>query len=61
MLHDAMQLHAQRNLLMSAERKLRALHGFCEGCDCPASRCGPVLWKEQRKCCPDCTHEVARG
>lgn len=57
-LDRVLSLHAQRNVLIEAECKLRKLHGFCDGCDCPASRCGPVLWKEQRKCCPDCGHEA---
>ena len=28
----------------------------CNGCDCPLERCGPKLWVQQKKCCPDCSH-----
>lgn len=30
---------------------------LCKGCDAPFKRCGPALWEQQRKCCPDCSHE----
>jgi hypothetical protein len=30
---------------------------LCRGCDVPFKRCGPALWKQQRKCCPDCSHD----
>lgn len=30
----------------------------CQGCDAPIERCGPALWVQGRKCCPDCTHGV---
>jgi hypothetical protein len=32
---------------------------ICIGCNSPASRCGPELWKQSRKCCPDCSHTTA--
>jgi len=28
----------------------------CQGCGAPIERCGPALWLQGRKCCPDCTH-----
>lgn len=28
----------------------------CSGCQCPVDRCGPKLWIQGRKCCPDCEH-----
>ncbi len=30
---------------------------ICEGCDSHYDKCGPALWVQQKKCCPDCTHE----
>lgn len=32
----------------------------CEGCGSPYERCGPALWAQQKKCCPDCSHEPPR-
>lgn len=29
---------------------------ICDGCGTHVSECGPVLWAQQKKCCPDCTH-----
>jgi hypothetical protein len=29
--------------------------GYCANCFCLVDRCR-ALWKEQRKCCPECTH-----
>ena len=31
---------------------------LCSGCGAPYARCGPELWTQQRKCCPDCTHAL---
>jgi hypothetical protein len=31
----------------------------CDGCECLLDRCGPALWDQQKKCCPDCTHVVS--
>lgn len=28
----------------------------CSGCGTDRDRCGPLLWAQQRKCCPDCSH-----
>jgi hypothetical protein len=28
----------------------------CRGCNSAYERCGPALWAQQRKCCPDCSH-----
>lgn len=28
----------------------------CLGCNSPLTKCGPELWKQQKKCCPDCSH-----
>jgi hypothetical protein len=28
---------------------------YCKGCWCPLEECQP-LWKDKRKCCPDCSH-----
>ncbi len=46
---------------VSCEPLLSAIHlskwlGICKGCGSPATRCGPDLWKKNKKCCPDCTH-----
>lgn len=57
-LAPALALHHARTLACEVEEKLRELHDFCVGCDCPASSCGPVLWSTQRKCCPDCSHKA---
>lgn len=32
---------------------------ICTGCDSPSSKCGPQLWRQQKKCCPDCSHTAA--
>ena len=31
-------------------------HVDCGGCGCPLERCGPKLWVQGRKCCPECEH-----
>jgi hypothetical protein len=31
----------------------------CTGCSCPVSRCGPPLWDNHKKCCPECSHTHA--
>lgn len=30
--------------------------GICTGCGHPIEDCGPKIWKQQKKCCPDCSH-----
>jgi hypothetical protein len=55
-MQNVIALGAVCTVLTEAETKLRELHDFCEGCDCPSTRCGPELWRQQRKCCPDCIH-----
>lgn len=30
--------------------------GDCSGCGTNVASCGPALFAQQRKCCPDCTH-----
>ncbi len=30
--------------------------GVCLGCDGEWRRCGPTLWDQGCKCCPDCSH-----
>lgn len=29
---------------------------ICTGCRGHVRNCGPALWRQQRKCCPDCSH-----
>jgi hypothetical protein len=28
----------------------------CSGCGCPLEKCGPQLWMQEKKCCPECAH-----
>lgn len=41
----------------SVDMRYRYIHK-CEGCDGSFAECQP-LWREHRKCCPDCTHARA--
>lgn len=48
---------AERNrLLGELQAEMRAQHNACTGCGAPMTRCGPRLWAQQMKCCPDCSH-----
>ncbi len=46
----------------SLDKALAVLDGGkkakCRNCGTPLEKCGPNLWKEGKKCCPDCTHEA---
>lgn len=39
------------------ERVTAVLAEYCTGCLSHVSECGPELWAQQKKCCPDCSHE----
>jgi len=43
--------------LMSIASRLEEI---CEGCDTHISKCGPHLWAQQKKCCPDCSHQAPK-
>ncbi len=53
------RLNEARNGLINEVADLRQLlaqHGICGGCGCMADGCGPALWAQGKKCCPDCSH-----
>ena len=53
------RLNEARNGLINEVADLRQLlaqHGICWGCGCMADGCGPALWAQGKKCCPDCSH-----
>jgi hypothetical protein len=41
---------------LARDREAYRRDNRCMGCESPIERCGPALWAQQRKCCPDCTH-----
>lgn len=49
-----LEVQARRNLQAIADRERAAI--TCSWCAGHVSKCGPPLWAEQKKCCPDCTH-----
>lgn len=66
--HVVIEYKSLESMLHGLMRNCSDMKGFikhgtdpfkiCPNCGCEIARCGPELWKFQRKCCPDCKHKV---
>jgi len=53
MLAEGLTLDEAVSMLLDIAKEQQRI---CDGCDTPYSQCGPKLWAQQKKCCPDCSH-----